>query len=50
MIILKVISLVLLIWCVKYVIDIFNNKKENIGIDNAVILGIIGLFLIIIFG
>ena len=27
-----------------------DNKRENIGLDNAYIIGIIGLILVIIFG
>ena len=45
----KLILLLLLIWCVKYIIDRFKNKKEDIGIDNAIIIGASVLLLMIIF-
>ena len=45
----KLIFLLLLIWCVKYIVDRFKNKKEDIGIDNTIIIGVIALLLMIIF-
>ena len=45
----KIIFLLLLIWCVKYIIDRFKNKKKDIGIDNIIIIGAIALLLMIIF-
>ena len=45
----KLIFLLLLIWCVKYIVDRFKDKREDIGIDNATIIAIVGLILMIIF-
>jgi hypothetical protein len=45
----KLIFLLLLIWCVKYIVDRFKNKKEDIGIDNTIIIGASVLLLMIIF-
>lgn len=38
MIIIKMIDLLALLYCIKYIYDRFNNKKENIGLDNATII------------
>lgn len=49
MIIIKIINLLALAYCIKYIVDRFNNKKENIGLDNIIIyLGIV-LIMILIF-
>lgn len=44
----KILYLLLLLYCIKYIDDRFKNKKEDIGIDNATIIGAIGLLLLII--
>lgn len=45
----EIVYLLLLIYCIKYIDDRFKDKRENIGIDNATIIGIVGLILMIIF-
>ena len=45
----KIVYLLLLVYCIKYIDDRFKDKKEDIGIDNATIIGIVGLILLIIF-
>jgi len=45
----KIVCFFLLIYSIKYIVDRFKNKRENIGLDNAYIIGIIGLILVIIF-
>ena len=45
----KIMHLLILIYCIKYIDDRFKDKRENIGIDNATIISIVGLILIIIF-
>ena len=45
----KIILLVLLIYCIKYLFDRYNYKKENIGLDNTYIICSICLILILIF-
>jgi hypothetical protein len=49
MIIIKIITLLALLYCIKYIYDRFNNKKENIGLDNTVIISVIGLIIYLIF-
>ena len=44
----KIVYLLLLIYCIKYIDDRFKDKREDIGIDNATIICIIGLILMII--
>lgn len=48
-IIFKIICLFLLIYSIKYIVDRFKGKKENIGLDNTYIICCIGLILVIIF-
>lgn len=48
-IIFKIICILLLIYSIKYIADRFKGKKENIGLDNAYIICIIGLILAIVF-
>ena len=45
----KLFCLLLLIYSIKYIVDRYKGKKENIGLDNTYIIGIIGLIIIIIF-
>lgn len=45
----KIVYLLLLIYCIKYIDDRFKDKRENIGIDNATIISVVGLILMIIF-
>lgn len=45
MIIIKIIALLALLYCIKYICDRFSNKKEDIGLDNTII--ILGIALII---
>ena len=47
--IVKIIALLALVYCIKYIIDRFNDKKENIGLDNTTIMLGIGLIVFIIF-
>ena len=49
MIIIKIIALLALLYCTKYIYDRFNNKKENIGLDNATIILGIGFIIFLIF-
>lgn len=49
MIIIKIIALLALLYCIKYIYDRFNNKRENIGLDNATIMLGIGLIIYLIF-
>lgn len=49
MIIWKIVCLLCLIYCVKYIIDRLKGKREDIGLDNTFILCSIGLILSIIF-
>lgn len=49
MIIIKIIVLLALLYCIKYIYDRFNNKKENIGLDNATIILGIDLIICLIF-
>ena len=48
-IIIKIICILLLAYSIKYIVDRVKGKRENIGLDNTYIIGIIGLILVIIF-
>ena len=49
MIIIKIIALLALLYCIKYIYDRFNNKKEDIGLDNTIIMLGVGLIICLIF-
>ena len=49
MIIIKIINLLALVYCIKYIYDRFNNKKEDIGLDNTIIILGIALIMYLIF-
>nr|DAW91301.1 MAG TPA: FeoB-associated Cys-rich membrane protein [Bacteriophage sp.] len=49
MIIIKIIGLLALLYCIKYIYDRFNNKKEDIGLDNTIIMLGICLIMELIF-
>lgn len=49
MIIVKGIALLALVYCIKYITDRFNDKREDIGLDNTAIILSIALIVFIIF-
>jgi len=46
----KILCMLLLIYCINYIVDRFKNKRDNIGLDNTMIICAIALILIIILG
>lgn len=48
-IIVKAIALLALAYCIKYIVDRFNNKKANIGLDNTMVILGIDLIIFLIF-
>lgn len=46
----KILCMLLLIYCINYIVDRIKEKREDIGLDNTMIICAIGLILIIILG
>lgn len=49
MIIIKIMDLLALAYCIKYIVDRLNNKKPEIGLDNTMVILGIGLIMSLIF-
>ena len=46
----KILCMLLLVYCINYIVDRFKNKKQDIGLDNTMVICAIALILIIILG